>query len=752
MTTTATPPPAVGQPLARVDATPKVTGAAAYAADVPLTGLVHAVLVGARVASGRIRAIDTAEALAADGVLAVLTHENLPRIAAQPPLIPSLAGTAAPGQTFFPMQDATVHYAGQHVALVVADTHERALHAARLVGVAYEETPAVTTLEQGRDHAYEPETIFGGFLPGRTARGDVEAALAGSAVRVDATYTFAANHHNPIEPSCTTAWWDGDRLTLHDATQGVTATQHTVAALLGLAHKDVRVLGAFTGGSFGCKAMVWPHAALAALAARQVGRPVRLALTREQMFTSCGHREEQEQRLTLGADGEGRLTALRHHKLSVTSPFDDWAEPSLGAASRIYALPAYEGVYRLVRGNTMTPTFTRCPGEATGLFAMESAMDELAERLGLDPLQLRLRNATDTDPASGRPWSSSGLRACYERGAARIGWQRRADGPVRDGDWLVGLGMATAAYPVAPPGNPQRARARLYADGSAVVQAAVAEFGTGVTTAMAQVAADGLGVPVARCRFQGGDTDLPNTAAAVGSAGAGMISAAVHTAATALRDALVARAVADPDSPLHGAAPRRVVVADGRMALADRPGTGEGYAELLRRHHLADVEALGTWEPPADDGKHAMMTFGAQFAEVAVDPALGRARVRRLVGAFAPGRVLNARTARGQLTGGMLWGMGQALLEATFMDPAAGRWANASLGDYLVPVNADAPEVEVELVEVVDAVVNPLGVKGVGEIGQAGTAAAIANAVHHATGRRPRSLPIAVEDLLADAL
>jgi xanthine dehydrogenase YagR molybdenum-binding subunit len=751
--TTATEP-AIGRPLDRVDALPKVTGSAAYTADIPLPGLVHAVLVGSRVAAGRVRAIDAAEARAAEGVLAVLTHENLPRVAAQPPLIPSLAGTAAPGETFFPMQDATVHYAGQHVALVVADTYERALHASRLVRVTYQETPeedpAVTTLDQGRDRAYEPETIFGGWVPGRTARGDVEAALARSAVRVDATYTYAANHHNPIEPHCATAQWDGDRLTLHDTTQGPTATQHTVAALLGIPHTDVRVIGHFVGGSFGSKAMVWHHPTLAALAARHVGRPVRLALTREQMFASCGHREEQEQRITLGADADGRLMALRHHKLSPTSHFDDWAEPSLGAASRMYACPAYEGVYRLFRANTMTPTFTRCPGEATGLFALESAMDELAERVGVDPLQLRLRNLAATDPASGRPWSSSGLRECYERGAERIGWRRRAEAPAREGEWLIGLGMAASAYPVAAPSNPQRARARLYADGSAVVQAAVSEFGTGVATAMAQVAADALGVDVARCRFQGGDTDLPNVAAAVGSAGAGMISAAVHAAATALREQLVARAVADPGSPLHGAAPGDVVVTDGRMALRDRPGTSESYAGLLRRHHQPDAEALGSWGPPdADDGAaYAMSTFGAQFAEVAVDPGLGLIRVRRLVGAFAPGRVLNARTARGQLAGGMLWGLGQALLEATFMDAAAGRWANASLGDYLVPVNADAPEVEVELVEVADRVVNPLGVKGVGEIGQAGTAAAIAAAVHHATGRRVRGLPITVEDLL----
>ncbi|UGY90989.1 xanthine dehydrogenase family protein molybdopterin-binding subunit [Streptomyces gobiensis] len=739
---------AIGQPLDRVDGRPKVTGGARYTAETALPGLTHAVLVGARVPSGRITTIDTGEAEAADGVLAVLTHANLPKIAAQPPLVPSLAGAAAPGETFFPMQDDTVHYAGQHVAVVIADTYERALYAAHLVKISYAESESVTVLDQARDQAYEPEAIFGGFVPGRVERGDVRAGLEKAEIQLEATYTFAANHHNAIETSATTAQWDGDQLTLHDATQGVTATQHTVAALLGIPHSKIRVIGHYVGGSFGGKAMVWHHSALAALAARHVGRPVRLALTREQMFTSCGHREEQEQQITLGADHDGRLTALRHHKLSPTSHFDHWAEPSLGVAERMYACDNYEGVYRLIRANTMTPTFMRCPGEATGLFALECAMDELAERLSRDPLDLRLRNFAEVDPSTGNPWSSHGLKECYQRGAERFGWERRAHPPVRDGNWMIGLGMAASAYPVYPPSNPQRARARVYADGTAVVQAAVSDFGTGVTTAMTQVAAEALGLPVEQVRFEGGDTDLPNVAAAVGSSGAGMISAAVHSAAIALRDQLIAQALADPGSPLHGAAPDAVILRGGRMVLRDRPDSGESYAEMLRRNFQPDAEASGAWSPPGRDAPYGMLTFGAQFAEVAVDPGLGLVRVRRMTGAFAPGRVLNAKTARSQLMGGMLWGLSQALLEASVMEARTGRWANASLGEYLVPVNADAPEVEVELVEVTDSVVNPLGVKGVGEIGQAGAAAAIANAVHHATGRRIRQLPITIESLL----
>ncbi|MEU4092145.1 xanthine dehydrogenase family protein molybdopterin-binding subunit [Streptomyces sp. NPDC026673] len=741
---------AIGQPMDRVDGHAKVTGSAQYSAEIPLPGMAYAALVGAHIASGRITSIDSAEAEAAEGVLAVLTHENTPPIAAQPPLIPSLAGTAAPGQTFFPLQDDVVHYAGQHIAVVVADTHERARHAASLLHVRYAEEPPVTTLGQGRDRAFVPEAIFGGWIPGRMSRGDVRQGLVEADVRVDATFTYAANHHNPIEPPATTAFWEGGDLTLWDATQGITSTQQTVAALLGLPTSRIRVIGHYTGGSFGGKAMIWHHPALAAIAARQVGRPVKLALTREQMFTSTGHREEQEQTITLAATGEGRITALRHHKLSPTSHFDEWAEPSLGVASQIYGCPHYEGEYRLFRANTMTPTFMRAPGEASGMYAMECAMDELAERLGMDPLELRLRNITATDPATGDPWSSWGLEECYRRGAERFGWADRDPRPRsrRDGHWLIGTGMASAGYPVAQPVTPQRARARLYADGTVLVQAATPDFGTGVATAMTQVAADALGLPAERCRFENGDTALPQIAAAVGSAGAGMISAAVHTAATALRDELIGRAVADAESPLHGADPEAVELRDGRMVLRDDAGTGETYAELMHRRFLPDVEALGSWTPDAGAGGHALMTFGAQFAEVAVDADLGLVRVRRMVGAFAPGRVLNPKTARSQLAGGMIWGLGQALLEANHMEARTGRWAASSLGDYLVAVNADVPDVEVELVEVEDTVVNPLGVKGVGEIGQVGAGAAIANAVHHATGRRVRKMPITIEDLL----
>jgi xanthine dehydrogenase YagR molybdenum-binding subunit len=738
--------PAIGSSIDRVDGPEKVTGRARYAAEIPLPGITYAVLVGATIPGGRVAAIDTAAAIASDGVLVVLTHENLGKIASQPPLLPSLVGGPAPGETFFPMQDEVVHYAGQPVALVVADGHERAHHAASLIKVEYERSPSITTIDEGRDAAYEPERLFGGLMPARSERGDVESALAQAEVRIDASYRCAANHHNPMEAPSTTAVWEGDRLTIYDSCMGIRAVQLTVAALLGIPLSKIRVIAQFTGGSFGSKAMVWSHITLAAMAARHVRRPVRLALTRPQMFTATGQREEQEQRITLGATREGRLVAIRHEKLSITSHFDDWAEPATGTSGQIYACPNFLGLHRLIRGNTMTPTFTRGPGESVGSFVLETAMDELAHEIGADPVELRVQDQALADP-NGNPWSSSGLTECLRRGTERFDWDRRDREPRsrRDGDWLIGMGMAAAGYPIPLFMPTQHARARIYADGSAIVETGTQEFGTGVGTMMTQVGADAFGLSVDSVGFRVGDTDLPLSSSAVGSAGATMVSAAVHGAATQLRDQLVAMAVGDERSPLHGADAAAVDVRDGRMTVFDEPASGETYGELLQRNRMTYAEALGSWTPPPLDTPHGLLTFGAQFAEVAVDPDLGLVRVRRMLGVFAPGRVINPKLARSQLIGGMLWGLGQALLEGNQMDTNLGRWVATDLGSYLVPVNADAPDVTVEFVEVEDQGINPLGVKGVGEIGQVGVAAAIANAVFNATGRRIRELPIAAE-------
>jgi xanthine dehydrogenase YagR molybdenum-binding subunit len=736
---------AIGQELSRRDGPAKVSGEARYTADISLARLAHAALVGATIACGRVASRDASAALALDDVVAVLTPDDLPKISGEPHLLPSLVGGPAPGMSFFPMQDDRIHYAGQPVAIVVAESEEAARYGASLVRVEYDEEPCLTTIAQGRDDAYEPEKLFGGLLAARMEHGDIDAAIAEADIVVEGTFHMAANHHNPLEWPATTAVWDGDQLTIYDSTHALRAVQLTVAQLLGLPLASVRVVTQYVGGSFGSKAMVWPHVTLAALAAREVRRPLRLTLSRLQMFTATGHREEQEQRLLVAATRDGAIKAIRHEKLSVTSPFDDWAEPATGSSGQLYESETFQGFHRLIRGNTMTPTFTRGPGETVGSFVLEAIIDELAEQLAVDPVELRLNTHAPAD-GRGNAWSSDGLAECLERGAERFGWKERAAAPrlERDGDWLIGRGMAVAAYPIALFMPTQHARARIYGDGSAIVETGTPEFGSGVGTMMVQVAADALGLPVEHVRYRVGDSDLPNTSAAVGSSGAMMVSSAVLAAATALRQKLVGMAVADEDSPLHGAQPEEVGVDGGRMLLAAKKKTGETYQELLERHHLADAEALGSWQPPPMDGPHGLMTFGAQFAEVAVDAELGLVRARRLVGAFAPGKVINPKLARSQLMGGMLWGLSQALLEGNAMDERFGRWAATSLGDYLVPVNADAPEVEVELVEVDDEL-TPLGVKGVGEIGQVGVAAAIANAVYNATGRRVRQLPIAPE-------
>ncbi|MFJ4650151.1 xanthine dehydrogenase family protein molybdopterin-binding subunit [Nocardia sp. NPDC088792] len=741
--------PLIGRGFDRVDGRAKVTGKAHYTAEIPLPGIAHAVLVGARIGSGTVRSIDTSLAMAA-GAVAVYTHENLPKVATVPPVFPSGFGGIAPGQTFFPMQDNVIHYHGQPIAVVLADTFETAQHAAELVTAEYDRVDALVRLDDGRDVQYQPEKVFCGLVPAIQSRGDFEAAARVATHSVDATYHFAANHHNPIECSATAAVWDGDQVTVYDATQGVSATQATVAAYLGISPGNVRVVAHFVGGGFGGKAMIWPHVTLAPMIARELGRPVKVVLTREQMFHGTGLREEQEQRITLVCDDQGIFTGLRHHKLSVTSPFDDFAEVSLGVAGQAYAIPNWDGQYRLIHGNTMTPTFMRGPGEASGMLAMECAVDELATDIGVDPVELRLRNHAAIDPESGHPWSSDGYAECVRVAAERFGWSaadHRA-GPRTDGNWLIGQGMSTAGYPVYLPGQPQRAHARLLADGSLTVQAGTQDFGTGVATTMAQVAGDALGIEFDRIRVDIGDSDYPNIAAAVGSMGAGNVSAAVHTACTDLRTQLIALATGDPESPLHDRIVQEIECRAGRMRVRSNPAVGETYSALLARHHLTDLETIGTWFPPSGDAPYGRISFGAQFAEVAVDPELGLVRVRRMVGAYAPGRVLNAKLARSQILGGMNWGLSQALMEATLPDVRNGAWANSSLLEYLLPVNADAPAVDITFVAVTDAVVNPLGVKGLGEIGMVGASAAIINAIRHATGKPIREIPVRIEHLI----
>jgi xanthine dehydrogenase YagR molybdenum-binding subunit len=724
----------VGAGVDRVDGPAKVTGAARYPADFGFENLAHAVLVQSTVAAGRIRRMDTAAAEAAPGALAVITHRNAPRLARAPGGL----GLGPPA----PLQDDRVLHHGQHIAVVVAQTLEQAAAAARLVKTGYETTEPLLDLDDPRAERVENAS-------GRDAsRGDVAAGLAAAEVVVAATYTTPAQTNNPLGLFATIAYWDGDVLTVHDSTQGPAFVRTALAVTFGLPETSVRVLAPFVGGAFGAGLRTWPHVLLAALAARTVGRPVKLVLSRAQMFTSVGYRPPTVQQVKLGARRTGELVAIDHQGIEPTALEDDYAESLTRATAVLYGCPNVSGQTRQVRLNVACPTWMRGPGEAPGVFALECALDELACELGMDPVELRLRNYAEVHPQTGRPWSSKALRACYEQGAERFGWARRVPEPrsMRSGRFLVGYGMASAYYGYVQ--APCQARAALGLDGVAVVRSAATDIGPGTYTVMTQVAADALGLPLERVRFELGDAAMPPAPLQGGSGLTAALGNAVHAACRQLLQAFVELAATSPASPLHGRAVRDVTVADGRISAAHAaaPEQAETYTAILARHGLAELSADATAARRRDTGAEPGI-FAAKFAEVTVDPDLGLVRVTRFVAAVDGGRILNPKTAASQIIGGTVGGIGMALLEQTVSDPGTGRIANATFGDYLVAVNADAPDIDVLFVGEPDPI-NPIGVKGIGEVAIVGVAPAIANAVYHATGRRTRSLPITPEQLL----
>ena len=737
----------IGAPMNRVDGCLKVTGGARYAAEYAIPNLVHAVIVTSTVARGRIRSMDTSAAERAPGVIKVLTPFNAPKLSGAP--VPGPHGQGAEGpagrgvrsmRVPTLLQDDVVRYNGQPIGVVVADTWEHAREAADLVRVRYAvQRPA---LDWASERAIRPEEVhpLGGERV--TRRGDVAQGLAGAAVTVDHVYTTPLENHNPMEVHSTIAQWTGDSLLLYESTQGIFSVRNTVARHFGLDPEKVRVVAYFTGGGFGSKGGPWSHESLAAMAAREAGRPVKLVLTRRQMFGPVGGRPRTEQRVTLGAAKDGALTAIRHHSKSNTSTIEDWVEPALSQTRMLYATPNLEAQYDLVRLNVGSPTFMRAPGESTGTFALESAMDELAYALGMDPVALRLKNDAEQDPESGKPWSSKGLRECYESAAQRFGWSSRNPEPrsMHDGRWLVGWGMATATYPARR--APAAAVARLMPDGRVWVRAGTQEIGCGTYTAMTQIAADALGVAPEQVRFELGSTDMPETPASTGSVTAASTGSAVHDVAMALREKLIDRARVSSWSPLHDAPRDEVRVENGALLYQSARMT---YAEVA---HGEPVEVTIAARPGAEAQQYSMHSFGAVFAEVRVDPDLAIVRVPRVVTAHAVGRILNAKTAKSQIIGGVVWGVGMALEEETLIDPRTGRYVNADLAEYHVPVNADIGTIDVAFIEQPDDHVSTVGAKGVGEIGITGVAASIANAVYHATGRRVRDLPIRIERLL----
>jgi xanthine dehydrogenase YagR molybdenum-binding subunit len=551
-----------------------------------------------------------------------------------------------------------------------------------------------------------------------------------------------------MEPHATTAVWENDKLTIYDATQYTYGVRHAMAVTFGIPEENVRTICKFTGGGFGCKGTVWAHVPLAAAAARQARRPVRLATTRQQMFANMGHRAETEQRVALGAARDGKLTAIIHEGLSHTSVYDEYVEPFSKATHMMYAAENFRASQRLVALNVGTPTYMRAPGETSGMFALESALDELAYKLNLDPVQLRLINHADTDPDGGLPWSTKLLKESYRIGAERFGWSRRKPQPssMRDGRYLIGMGMASAVYPVNH--FPASARVAIKQDGTAVAESSTHDLGTGAYTVLTQVAAETLGLPVERVRVDIGDTNLPKAFVSGGSATTMSVGSAIQGAARAAITKLKELTRADKSSPLYGATAEQVIVKDGRLSLADNPAKGETYTQILARAQMKEIDGAFDMQFNDQQKTHSSHSFGAHFAEVRVDPDFGETRVTRFTGVFDVGRVMNMKLAESQMRGGIVMGIGMALMEETVLDKTLGHVVNRDLAEYHVPVNADVPLMDVLLLDNFDEYASPIGAKGAGEIGIVGVAAAIANAIYHATGVRVRDLPVTPDKLM----
>jgi xanthine dehydrogenase YagR molybdenum-binding subunit len=734
----------VGQPIPRVDGRLKVTGGARYTADIPVDGVAYGVFVYSTIANGRILSIDTPAAEKAPGVLVVLTHKNMPRMNPQP-----WSHLQPQGQTYLPLQDQKIHYPGQPVALVVATTLDQASYAGTLIEVAYETNPPVVfDLRTAKEDAVEPPQRM---WPLSSSVGNADKAIADAPVKIERTFTMSDRHHNQMEPHATLAVWDDDddALTLYDSTQMVVGTKKLTSLVLGVPEEKVNVICEFLGGGFGGKSWSWPHTLLAALAAKVVKRPVRLQLTRAQMYSMAGHQAATVQTVALGANRDGKLTGIRHVSINPTSVFDPYVEYAAMASRHLWgATGGISTSHKVVHVNRNSPVVLRAPMEAQGHFALESAMDELAYATGVDPVELRLRNDTDTDPYSGRPFSTRALNECLTKGAACFGWAKRTPKPrsMRDGRYLIGQGVAAAIYTHWR--WPGKARVTLKNDGSALVEAAAHDIGTGTYTVMSQVAAEALGLAPNRVTVRLGDTRLPESHPATGSATAANATAAVMLAAEVTRDKAVELAITGRDAPFGGAAPKDVVVAEGRLALA-KTNLNITYAELLTRNGLSSLVGDADYKPVEEaNGPKAIFSFSAVFAEVRVDPDFGFVRLNRFVGAYDAGRIINPRTARSQAIGGIIWGVGQALLEQSEIDPVSGQFINRNYSGYLVPTNADIPELDVLFVGSFDEEASPLGAKGLGELTAVSVAPAIANAVFHATGTRVRDLPITIEKLL----
>ena len=730
----------LGRPLNRVDGPLKVAGRATYAYEYAGHGqAAYGFIVGSRVATGRIAAIDTAEAARMPGVLLVMTHANAP---AQGPYVTSdkvPQGVTAYGVGKPFLNSDQVRYHGEPVAFVVAESFEQVRDAAARVRVRYEAgRPPASRVKAEAAHAYAPKNVRG-FLPTDSAIGDFEPAFAAAPVKIDATYETPFQHHHAMEPHATLARWNGDAVTLYVAAQLPTSSRTMIASTLQIPLEKVRIVSKFVGGGFGGKLATECDAVLAALAARQLGRPVKTAFTRQQTVVNAVHRTESIQRVRLGAGRDGRLVALGHGVIEHTSTYDEFTEQAVAFSRNLYAAPARLTTHRLVRLDLPQPGDMRAPGEGIGMLAFEQAMDELAYATGLDPIELRVRNEPTANPETGKPFSSRHLVECYREGARRFGWERRPGKPgtMRDGRWLVGYGMSAAIRNNAA--SPSRARVRVAPNGGVTVQTAMTDIGTDSYTILAQIAAECLCVPVAAVTVEIGDTDLPPSFGSGGSRGAGSSGSGVYYACTALREK-IAKAAGLND-------PSQLAIVDGQVSTA---GGKVALAEFMRQHAPQGLEGEGSFEPGPGLQDYAQQAYGACFAEVGVDIDSGEPRLRRMLGVFAAGRILNAKTARSQAIGGMAWGLSSALHEESLIDDRYAQFINNDLAGYHVSAHADVVDVDAVFLPEVEDHSNPLRSKGIGELGICGAGASIANAVYNACGVRVRSYPITLDKLILD--
>lgn len=749
MTPQSSSPRELGKPLMRVDGRLKVTGGARYAAEFNPENVLHACVVKSTISHGRIAAVDTAAAESAPGVRLVITHSNALKLKNPQPR--REGGGGIQNEARMPLSDTQISYGGQYVACLVADSLEQAIHAASLLRIQYETAPVKLNADQSRDSAYKPEKNLGADV--QVNKGNVDQALSDPHLTVrEQTYETPTEAHNPMEPSATVAHWTGDdQLEVYDATQYVKGVQDLLAQAFGLKRENVRVINPYVGGAFGCKGAVWPHVLLAAMAAKLAGRSVKLALSRQDMFSGTGHRTATRQTIALAAARDGKLRAIRHRVETVTSPVGEYIE-SCGARSTgvLYKSPAIGIAETIFKVNIATPTFMRAPGECPGTYALECAMDELAAELKMDPLALRLANDSDVHPVYEKRWSTKHLTDAYRLGAERFGWQHRTPEPrsMRKNGLLVGWGLATATYP----GYMMEAEAAisLKADGSALVRCATHDLGTGAYTVLTQISAEALGIPVEQVAFELGDSDFPLGPVAGGSNTTATVGSAIYAAAADVHRKLARLAVADRNSPLHGAEINDLVaIGSGRFGRQHPSAQTDAFSDILRRSGQDALDGSGkSTDPEAAHPLLAFQSFGAQFCEVQIDADLPLVRVTRFVSVMDCGRVINARTARSQVLGGVVMGIGMALEEEVVYDPATGLPVTRNLADYHVPVNADIRDLEVHFVGEPDLAFNPMGARGLGEIGITGTAAAVANAVFHATGKRVRDLPITLDKLM----